>query len=168
VLARQTLRVSTTIRSGDREIVRVRPFVRGRDEPLAGALLLASNVPPFNPVKLMAEADPEERPDDIPQAEPGGDLTIVMRDLAMVPASAASSARCGPRRHDETSRKRSRRTRPTESHCRRCAQQRSAASSAAAWPMRWKEVPLRADDIPATFENMKLLPATKRRSHRRK
>jgi murein DD-endopeptidase MepM/ murein hydrolase activator NlpD len=88
VLARQTLRVSTTIRSGDREIVRVRPFVRVATNLTLAPSSFASNVPPFNPVKLMAEADPEERPDDIPQAEPGGDLTIVMRDLAMVPASA--------------------------------------------------------------------------------
>jgi murein DD-endopeptidase MepM/ murein hydrolase activator NlpD len=88
VLARQTLRVSTTIRSGDREIVRVRPFVRVATNLSLAPSTFAANVPPFNPVKLMAEADPDERPDDIPQAEPGGDLTIVMRDLAMVPASA--------------------------------------------------------------------------------
>jgi murein DD-endopeptidase MepM/ murein hydrolase activator NlpD len=88
VLARQSLRVSTTTRSGDREIVRVRPFVRVATNLALTPSSLASNVPPFNPVKLMAEADPEERPDDIPQAEPSGDLTIVMRDLGMVPPSA--------------------------------------------------------------------------------
>jgi murein DD-endopeptidase MepM/ murein hydrolase activator NlpD len=86
-LARQTIRVSTTTRSGDREIVRVRPFVRVATNLALTPSSFASNVPPFNPVKLMAEADPEERPDDIPQTETGGDLTIVMRDLAMVPSN---------------------------------------------------------------------------------
>jgi murein DD-endopeptidase MepM/ murein hydrolase activator NlpD len=83
-LARQIIRVSTTTKSGDREIVRVRPFVRVATNLALTPSSFAASVPPFNPVKLMAEADPEERPDDIPQAEPSGDLTIVMRDLAMV------------------------------------------------------------------------------------
>jgi murein DD-endopeptidase MepM/ murein hydrolase activator NlpD len=86
-LARQIIRVSTTTRNGDREIVRVRPFVRVATNLALTPSSFAANVPPFNPVKLMAEADPEERPDDIPQAELGGDLTIVMRDLAMVPST---------------------------------------------------------------------------------
>jgi murein DD-endopeptidase MepM/ murein hydrolase activator NlpD len=86
-LARQIIRVSTTTRSGDREIVRVRPFVRVATNLTLTPSSFAANVPPFNPVKLMAEADSDERPDEIPQAEPSGDLTIVMRDLAMVPAT---------------------------------------------------------------------------------
>jgi len=86
-LARQVLRVSTTIRVGDREIVRVRPFVRVASNLALTPSTLAANVPPFNPVKLMAEADPE-RADEIPQAEPSGDLTIVMRDLASMPQQA--------------------------------------------------------------------------------
>jgi murein DD-endopeptidase MepM/ murein hydrolase activator NlpD len=88
VLSRQIIRVSTTIRSGDREIVRVRPFVRVSTNLSLTPSTFAANVPPFNPVKLMAEADTDERPDDIPQAEPSGDLTIVMRDLTMVPSTA--------------------------------------------------------------------------------
>jgi murein DD-endopeptidase MepM/ murein hydrolase activator NlpD len=87
-LARQTIRVSTTTKSGDREIVRVRPFVRVATNLSLTPSSFAANVPPFNPVKLMAEADSEERPDDLPQVEPSGDLTIVMRDLTMVPATA--------------------------------------------------------------------------------
>jgi murein DD-endopeptidase MepM/ murein hydrolase activator NlpD len=85
-LARQIIRVSTTTRNGDREIVRVRPFVRVATNLTLTPSSFASSVPPFNPVKLMADADPDERPDDTPQIETGGDLTIIMRDLAMVPA----------------------------------------------------------------------------------
>lgn len=80
--ARQTLRVSTTIRVGDREIVRVRPFVRIASNLALSPSTLSANVPPFNPVKLMA--DDEERGEDGPQIEPTGDLSIVMRDLLLV------------------------------------------------------------------------------------
>lgn len=80
--ARQTLRVSTTIRVGDREIVRVRPFVRIATNLALSPSTLSVSVPPFNPVKLMA--DDEERGEDGPQIEPTGDLSIVMRDLLLV------------------------------------------------------------------------------------
>jgi murein DD-endopeptidase MepM/ murein hydrolase activator NlpD len=85
--ARQTIRVSTTTRIGEREIVRVRPFVRVATNLTLSPTDLAANVPPFNPVKLMAEADAGSANDETPQAEPSGDLTIVMRDLAQVPPS---------------------------------------------------------------------------------
>jgi len=82
--ARQIIRVSTTTRAGEREIVRVRPFVRVATNLALSPSTFASSVPPFNPVKLMAEADSERSGDEGPQAEPSGDLTIVMRDLAQL------------------------------------------------------------------------------------
>jgi murein DD-endopeptidase MepM/ murein hydrolase activator NlpD len=85
VTARQIIRVSTTLRSGDHEVVRVRPFVRIATNLALAPSALAASVPPFNPVKLMADADSNGVSDDAPQAEPTGDLTIVMRDLAMLP-----------------------------------------------------------------------------------
>ena len=53
--ARQLIRVSTTARVGNHEVVRVRPFVR-----IAGNLSLttsdlSANIPPFNPQLLLAE-----------------------------------------------------------------------------------------------------------------
>ena len=55
---RQLIRVSTITRSGNHEIVRVRPYLR-----VAGNLSLAvpdptANIPPFNPQKLLAESAP--------------------------------------------------------------------------------------------------------------
>jgi murein DD-endopeptidase MepM/ murein hydrolase activator NlpD len=85
VTARQIIRVSTTQRSGDHEVVRVRPFVRIATNLALAPSALAASVPPFNPVKLMADTDNNGASDDAPQAEPTGDLTIVMRDLAMLP-----------------------------------------------------------------------------------
>jgi murein DD-endopeptidase MepM/ murein hydrolase activator NlpD len=91
ISARQILRVSTTTRVGDREIVRVRPFVRVATNLALSPSTLAASVPAFNPVKLMAEAD-EERGEDGPQIEPTGELSIIMRDLALVPPTLRIAA----------------------------------------------------------------------------
>jgi murein DD-endopeptidase MepM/ murein hydrolase activator NlpD len=84
--AKQTLRVSTTTRVQDREIVRVRPFIRVASSLSTSPSDLASQVPAFNPAKMMAEED--SRPEDGPSTEPTGELSIVMRDLTQVPATA--------------------------------------------------------------------------------
>ncbi|MCW5682629.1 MAG: M23 family metallopeptidase [Xanthobacteraceae bacterium] len=85
VLARQVLRVSTTTRVGDREIVRVRPFVRVATNLALTPSSLTANIPAFNPVKLMGE---EDQTAETPDIEPTGELTIVMRDLSQLPANA--------------------------------------------------------------------------------
>ncbi len=84
--ARQVIRVSTITRSGNHEVVRVRPFVR-----LAGNLSLtvsdlSANIPPFNPQRLLAESAPggAASPDDAPAAEPDAEVAFVMRDMAPI------------------------------------------------------------------------------------
>ncbi len=84
VLARQVLRVSTTVRVGEREIVRVRPFVRVATNLALSPSNLSANIPAFNPVKLMGE---EDQSADTPDIEPTGELSIVMRDLTNLPAN---------------------------------------------------------------------------------
>lgn len=84
VLARQMMRVSTTMRVGEREIVRVRPFVRVATNLALSPSAVSANIPAFNPVKLMGEDDQTA---DTPDIEPSGELTIVMRDLAQLPAN---------------------------------------------------------------------------------
>ncbi|MBI2715067.1 MAG: M23 family metallopeptidase [Rhizobiales bacterium] len=82
--ARQVIRVSTITRSGNHEVVRVRPFVR-----IAGNLSLtvsdlSANIPPFNPQRLLAESAPggaAAASDDAPAAEPDAEVAFVMRDL---------------------------------------------------------------------------------------
>jgi murein DD-endopeptidase MepM/ murein hydrolase activator NlpD len=84
VLARQVLRVSTTVRVGEREIVRVRPFVRVATSLALAPSNLSANIPAFNPVKLMGE---EDQAAETPDIEPTGELSIVMRDLTNLPAN---------------------------------------------------------------------------------
>ena len=80
---RQVIRVSTVSRVGNHEVVRVRPFVR-----IAGNLSLtvsdlSTNIPPYNPQRLLAESAPGN---DLPPAEaaapePDAEVAFVMRDL---------------------------------------------------------------------------------------
>ncbi len=90
ISARQTIRVSTSTRQGEREIVRVRPYVRVATNLVLAPSSLSATVPPFNPQKLIAEAGVEQEQE--PQIESTGELTIVMRELIAVPASAKIAA----------------------------------------------------------------------------
>jgi murein DD-endopeptidase MepM/ murein hydrolase activator NlpD len=84
--ARQVIRVSTVTRSGDRDVMRVRPFVR-----IAGNLSLTTSdlsakIPPFNAQRLLTDVGspaPAEG-DDQQAAEPDAEVSFVTRDLASV------------------------------------------------------------------------------------
>ena len=82
--ARQVIRVSTMARAGDREVVRVRPFVRVSSNLSLSVSELSANLPPFNPQKLLADASPAGAAagDATTQAEPDAEVSFVTRDLA--------------------------------------------------------------------------------------
>jgi len=90
VSARQTIRVSTTSKFGEREVVRVRPFVRVATNLVLAPSALSESIPPFNPQKLVADAGVETEQE--PQIESTGELTIVTRDLMSLPANAPVAA----------------------------------------------------------------------------
>jgi murein DD-endopeptidase MepM/ murein hydrolase activator NlpD len=82
-VARQLIRVSTTSKVGNHEVVRVRPFVR-----IAGNLSLATsdlsaNIPAFNPQRMLTEGGSEEdtAAAAAAAAEPEASVSFVMRDL---------------------------------------------------------------------------------------
>ncbi|MBN9454898.1 MAG: M23 family metallopeptidase [Bosea sp.] len=81
--ARHTLRAPMSQRTGNREVIRVRPFVRLASNLSLTTGVYASNIPPFNPLRLFAEGgQPEERYAEPAQDMPDADVTIVKRDLA--------------------------------------------------------------------------------------
>lgn len=80
-VARQLIRVSTTSKVGNHEVVRVRPFVR-----IAGNLSLATSdlsasIPAFNPQRMLTEGGSDEDSAASAAAEPEASVAFVMRDL---------------------------------------------------------------------------------------
>ena len=82
---RQVIRVSTTTRVGNREMVRVRPFVRVAGNLALSVTEASVDVPPFNPQKMLAEAGAPETPTaESAAAEPDAEVSFVTRDLAPI------------------------------------------------------------------------------------
>jgi len=80
--ARHTLRAPMSQKVGNREVIRVRPFVRLASDLSLTTGVYASNIPPFNPLRLFAEGgQSEERYAEPAQDMPDADVTIVKRDL---------------------------------------------------------------------------------------
>ena len=83
--ARQVIRVSMTSRSGNREVVRVRPFVRVSSNLAMAVTELSAGIPPFNPQKMLADSDtPMSSTDTANAAEPDAEVSFVQRDLAAI------------------------------------------------------------------------------------
>jgi murein DD-endopeptidase MepM/ murein hydrolase activator NlpD len=80
---RQIIRVSTTTRAGNHEIVRVRPFVRVAGNLSMTVSDLSANIPPFNPQRMLAESSGADTPTNASsEAQPDAEVAFVMRDLA--------------------------------------------------------------------------------------
>jgi murein DD-endopeptidase MepM/ murein hydrolase activator NlpD len=82
---RQTIRVSTMSRVGNREIVRVRPFMRVAGNLSLSVSDLSANIPPFNPQRMLADAATADAPAaavESPGVEPDAEVSFVTRDLA--------------------------------------------------------------------------------------
>jgi murein DD-endopeptidase MepM/ murein hydrolase activator NlpD len=97
-VARQVIRVPTSTHAGDREVVRVRPYIRVAGNLSLTVTDLSANIPPFNPQKLLADSvnggttQPAE-------AEPDAEVTFVTCTLATAPSAprakpAPSPASC--------------------------------------------------------------------------
>jgi murein DD-endopeptidase MepM/ murein hydrolase activator NlpD len=84
---RRTIPVTQTSRgANNREIVRVRHFVRVAGNLSLSMSELSANIPPFNPQKMMlADATPGALPaDDAPDADTDAAVTFFTRDLAAI------------------------------------------------------------------------------------
>lgn len=85
IAARQTFRTPTTVRSGDREIVRQRTFTRVATSLVMGPTGFASDVPAFNPLKLLAggpsQTETAIEPDSVREEV---DVSFTSHDLAPV------------------------------------------------------------------------------------
>jgi murein DD-endopeptidase MepM/ murein hydrolase activator NlpD len=82
--ARQVVRVSTTARAGEREMVRVRPYIRVASNLSLTTSELSANIPAFNPQRLLAESAGGPAEDGAAGAEPDPEVSFVTRDLVSV------------------------------------------------------------------------------------
>jgi murein DD-endopeptidase MepM/ murein hydrolase activator NlpD len=83
--ARQIIRTTAMVRVGEREVPRVKPFIRVSSNLALSVTELSANIPRFNPQRALSNMDDdtvaaEERPDTGPDAE----VSFVTRDLASV------------------------------------------------------------------------------------
>src|SRR5215212_8508487 len=82
-LAKQSFRAPMTVRNRDREAIRVRPFVRIATNLSLTSGAYAADIPPFNPLRLFAEAE-GERFAEPPAAAADADVSVLKRDLSSV------------------------------------------------------------------------------------
>ena len=81
-VARQLIRVSTTSKVGNHEVVRVRPFVRVAGNLSLAVSDLSANIPPFNPQRMLTDSsDSDDTATAAAAAEPEASVAFVMRDL---------------------------------------------------------------------------------------
>ncbi len=79
-VTRQILRVPTSTRVRDRELVRTRAFVRVSGNLSMTVSDLSASIPPFNPQKLLTDAVAGD--DQTPAAEPDAEVSFVTCDLS--------------------------------------------------------------------------------------
>ncbi len=87
--ARQVFRVSTVTRVGNRDVMRVRPYVKISGNLVMATSDLSAKVPPFNAQRLLtdvggAQPTAEDAASSSEAAEPDAEVSFVTRDLAQV------------------------------------------------------------------------------------
>ena len=90
--AKQSFRTPVTVRLGDREIIKVKPFVRVSSALSMSTGVFAGEIPRFDPMKFVSD-EPAERAQDPGAGDaPGAEVSVVKRDLSEVPMDAGAPA----------------------------------------------------------------------------
>jgi murein DD-endopeptidase MepM/ murein hydrolase activator NlpD len=99
--ARSVVRVSTVARVGNRDVMRVRPFVRISGNLSMTTSDLSSKIPPFNAQRMLSDVgspspaasdDPNAAADAADAAEPDAEVSFVTKDLAPILPKAKVAA----------------------------------------------------------------------------
>jgi murein DD-endopeptidase MepM/ murein hydrolase activator NlpD len=89
---RNVIRVTTTTRVGDREVMRVKPYVRVVSNLSLSISDLSANIPQFNPQKMLGDVGAPAAA-DAAAAEPDAEVSFVTRDLtALLPRVRIAAA----------------------------------------------------------------------------
>jgi murein DD-endopeptidase MepM/ murein hydrolase activator NlpD len=94
VAAKQSFRTPTIVKSGDKDVIRIRGFTKVATTLTLNATGFADEVPPFNPLKVLTGArnGVEQFPEAAAPAQDDAEVSFVTRDLAsdQTPFSPAS------------------------------------------------------------------------------
>jgi murein DD-endopeptidase MepM/ murein hydrolase activator NlpD len=91
VAAKQTFHAATTSRAGDKEVVRNRAFTRVAATLTLAPSGLASEVPPYNPLKLITDARAPENAAEADLMPDEAEVSFETRDMAAVALTAQSA-----------------------------------------------------------------------------
>jgi murein DD-endopeptidase MepM/ murein hydrolase activator NlpD len=91
VAAKQTFRAATTSKSGDKEVVRTRAFTHVAASLTLAPTSYASEVPPYNPLKLVSDARAPDSNGDSDVALDEAEVSFVTKDLGSVEIPAQSA-----------------------------------------------------------------------------
>ncbi len=93
-VSRNVVRVSTVTRAGNRDVMRVRPFIRISGNLSMTTSDLSAKIPPFNAQRLLADVgtNAPAASDDPNAAEPDAEVSFVTKDLAPILPKARIAA----------------------------------------------------------------------------
>jgi murein DD-endopeptidase MepM/ murein hydrolase activator NlpD len=95
--ARSVVRVSTVTRVGNRDVMRVRPFVRISGNLSMTTSDLSAKIPPFNAQRMLSDVGSDapaatDDPNNADAAEPDAEVSFVTKDLAAILPKAKVAA----------------------------------------------------------------------------
>ena len=90
--AKQSFRAPVTVRLGDREIIKIRPFVRISTALSMTTGVFAAEAPRFDPMKFISSEPAERIADPANSESPGAEVSVVKHDLVALSVEAGSPA----------------------------------------------------------------------------
>jgi murein DD-endopeptidase MepM/ murein hydrolase activator NlpD len=90
--AKQEMRAPVTIRAGEREVIKVRHFVRIATNLSLNVGTHASDIPPFNPWRLFAQESGERAAPEPPPEPADADVSVVKQDLTLIAVDSKAPA----------------------------------------------------------------------------
>jgi murein DD-endopeptidase MepM/ murein hydrolase activator NlpD len=95
--ARNVMRISTVTRVGNREVMRVQPYVRISGNLSMTTSDLSAKIPPFNAQRILSDVGTSapaasDDPNNPPAAEPDAEVSFVTKDLAPILPKAKLAA----------------------------------------------------------------------------
>lgn len=90
--AKQSFRAPVTVRLGDREIIKIRPFMRVSTALSMTTGVFAAEAPRFDPMKFISDEPAERVADPVAAEGPGAEVSVIKRDLVALTVEPGAPA----------------------------------------------------------------------------